>query len=139
MFDREMDSREIAEAAIRLAMTDSREAETAMKAELAQREILCAAVDYGGVFDNSVLKMIERTVAACKRDGLSEDHHHELGAVAGAAREAISQIAPKALGLNIGGKIGIARRGEHLAVALFFTVGLIHLNEICIGLGHRTI
>lgn len=139
MFDHELDSKEIAKAAIRLAMTDSREAETALKTELSGQGILCAAADYGGMFDSSVLKMIERTVAAAKRDGLIGENHHELGAAAGAAREAVSQLSAKALGLNIGGKIGVARRGEHLAVALFFTVGLIHLNEICIGLGHRTI
>ncbi|HOL18159.1 MAG TPA: HutP family protein, partial [Bacillota bacterium] len=43
------------------------------------------------------------------------------------------------LGLNVGGKVGIASDGSHVAVAVFFTVGLLHLNEVAIGLGHRAI
>ena len=62
-----------------------------------------------------------------------------FGAVAGAAREAVSQIVNKAIGLNIGGKIAIARYGEHISVAIFFGIGLLHLNEMSIGLGHRVI
>ena len=38
-----------------------------------------------------------------------------------------------------GGKIGVARSGEHVAVAVFFTVGLVHLNEVVVGMGHRAI
>jgi hypothetical protein len=45
----------------------------------------------------------------------------------------------KALGLNVGGKIGIARWGEHISVAMFFGVGFLNLNEVVIGLGHRSI
>ena len=59
--------------------------------------------------------------------------------VAGAAREALNQVTPKALGMSVGGKIGIARSGEHVAVAVFFNIGLGHLDEVCIGLGHRAI
>jgi hypothetical protein len=59
--------------------------------------------------------------------------------VAGAAREALSQVMPKAIGLNVGGKIGVARCGEHVAVATFFGIGLLHLNEVAIGTGHRVV
>ena len=34
-------------------------------------------------------------------------------------KEALSQIMPKALGLNVGGKIGIARYKSHVSVAVF--------------------
>jgi hypothetical protein len=51
----------------------------------------------------------------------------------------MSQITPKALGLNAGGKIGISRKDEHIIVAVFLGVGLVHLNEVAIGLGHRAI
>ena len=54
-------------------------------------------------------------------------------------REAVSQITNKAIGLNAGGKIGIARSGEHVAVCVFFGIGLLHLNEVSIGPGHRAI
>ena len=50
-----------------------------------------------------------------------------------------NQVTPKALGMSVGGKIGIARSGEHVAVAVFFNIGLGHLDEVCIGLGHRAI
>ena len=97
------------------------------------------AVDYGGEFIPSITRIIERAVVAAKREGLIKDSHGEEGAVAGAAREALSQIMPKALGLNVGGKIGISRNQDHICVALFFGIGLLHLNEVAIGLGHRVV
>ena len=78
-------------------------------------------------------------MGAAKREGLIDEAHLEGGAAMGAAREALAQVTTKALGLNVGGKIGIARSGDHIAVAVFFGVGLVHLNEICVGLGHRAI
>ncbi len=133
------DSREVARAAVLLAMTASREDEAVMKNDLAGKNIQAAAVDYGGEFVTSVMKMVERAVVAAKRENVIGESSHEEGVVAGAAREALSQVSTKALGLNVGGKIGIARCGEHVAVAVFFAIGLVHLNEVCIGMGHRTI
>lgn len=133
------DSREVARAAIMLAMTATREEEAGLKADLQARGIRGAAVDYGGEFVPSVMKIIERSVVAAKREQVIGDAHKEEGAVAGAAREAISQVSGKALGLSVGGKIGVARCGEHVAVAVFFGVGLVHLNEVCVGMGHRAI
>ncbi|MBQ3484634.1 MAG: HutP family protein [Clostridia bacterium] len=133
------DSREVARAAISLAMTSSREEENALKMSLHAKGVKAAASDYGGDYVSSVMKIIERAVVTAKREGLISDTHHEEGAVAGAARDALSQMTPKALGMSVGGKIGIARCGGHVAVALFFTVGLVHLNEICVGLGHRAV
>ena len=133
------DSREVARAAIMLAMTATREEEAELKAGLPARGIRGAAVDYGGEFIASVMKIIERSVVAAKREQVIGETHREEGAVAGAAREAVSQVADKALGLSVGGKIGIARGGEHVAVAVFFGVGLVHLNEVCVGMGHRAI
>ena len=133
------DSREVARAAIMLAMTATREEEAGLKAQLQGQGIRGAAVDYGGEYVQSVMKIIERSVVAAKRERVIDDTHREEGAVAGAAREAIGQVSGKALGLSIGGKIGIARFGEHVAVAVFFGVGLVHLNEVCVGMGHRAI
>ncbi|NLN06789.1 MAG: hut operon positive regulator HutP [Firmicutes bacterium] len=133
------DSKKIAGAAIRLALTESREAEKELKAALAAEGIRATAVDYGGEFLISVQKVVERAVVAAKREGVITGSHQEEGGVAGATREALSQIMPKALGLNVGGKVGVARKGEHVAVAIFFAIGLLHLNEVAIGLGHRAI
>ena len=133
------DSRDVARAAIMLAMTASREEEAALKGELLESGVAGAAVDYGGEFVPSVMKIVERAVVAAKRENVIADSPHEEGGVAGAAREALSQVTTKALGLNVGGKIGVARCGGDMAVALFFGVGLGHLDEICIGLAHRAI
>ena len=132
-------SRAVARAAISLAMTDSREEEAALREQLRRQGVRSAAADYGGEFDRAVMKLVERAVVSAKREGVIVDAHHEEGAVAGAAREAISQVSAKALGLPVGGKIAVARSGEHVAVAVFFSVGLMHLDEICVGMGHRAI
>ena len=133
------DSRAVARAAIQLSMTASREEEAELKEKLLQQEIRGAAADYGGEFVQSVIKIVERAVVAAKREHVIGDAHHEEGAVAGAAREAVSQVTAKALGLSVGGKIGVARQGEHVAVAVFFGIGLVHLNEVCVGMGHRAV
>ncbi len=133
------DSRDVARAAITLAMTTSREDESAQKHRLAALGIKCAASDFGGDFVTSVMKIIERAVVIAKREGLIGEKDHEEGAVAGAAHDAVTQITDKAMGLNIGGKIGVARAEGHVAVAIFFTVGLVHLNEVCVGMGHRAV
>lgn len=132
-------SRKVARTAIEMAMTESREQEKECKLRFADEGIRAAAVDCGGDFVLSVNKMIERAVVAAKREGLIKEIHADEGAVAGAAREAISQLIPKAMGLNVGGKIGIARKDDHISVAVFFGVGLLHLDEVAIGLGHRAV
>jgi len=135
----EFGSKEIASAAIRIALTNDRISEKKLQAEFAQSGILSAAVDYGGEFITSVMKIVERAVVSSKREGVITESHAEQGAVAGATREAISQIMPKAVGLNVGGKIGIARYKDHISVAVFFGIGLLNLNEVAIGLGHRVV
>ena len=136
---KEFGSRDIAAAAVRIALTRDRAEEKQLQQELAKLGIRTAAVDYGGEFINSVMKIIERAVVSSKREGVIQESHVEEGAVAGATREALSQIMPKALGLNVGGKIGIARYRNHISVSIFFGIGLLHLNEVAIGLGHRVV
>lgn len=130
-------SKKIALAALKMAMTESREEETSLKEYYQHLGVKTAAVDYGGEYVNSVRKIVERAIVAAKREGVIRETHGDEGAVAGAAREALSQIMNKAMGLNIGGKIGIARQHDHLSVAVFFGIGLLHLDEVAVGLGHR--
>ncbi len=139
MTDKLPDSRDVARAAITLAMTTSREDEAAKRQSLAAQGIRTAASDFGGDFVTSVMKIIERAGVIAKREGLIGENSHEEGAVAGAAHDAVTQVTDKAMGLNVGGKIGVARAEGHVAVALFFTVGLVHLNEVCVGMGHRAV
>jgi len=131
------DSKKVAVAALRMALSEDRDEENALKQDYLRKGIKTVAVDYGGDYMTSVKKIVERAIVAAKREGVIRDTHGDEGAVAGATREALSQIMPKAMGLNIGGKIGIAHKEDHLSVAVFFGVGLLHLDEVAIGLGHR--
>lgn len=132
-------SKEVAQAAILMATSLDRDDENRIKASFAERQVRAAAVDYGGEFVFSGNKIVERAIVAAKREGLIEAEHADEGALAGAAHEALTQILPKAVGFNVGGKIGIARKDDHISVAMFFVVGMVHLNEVSIGLGHRVV
>lgn len=132
-------SRKTASVAIKMALTESRDEEKNLQRMFSEAGLRTAAVDYGGEFITSVKKIVERAVVAAKREGVIRDTHADEGAVAGATREALSQVMPKAVGLNVGGKIGIARQNDHITVALFFGIGLLHLDEVAIGLGHRAL
>ena len=135
----QLGSKEICAAAVKMALTNSRESEAILKKEFLEKGILTVAVDFGSDFGSAVSKILERAVVAAKREGLISEVHAEEGAVTGAAHEALRQILAKCIGLNMGGKIGIARCGSHISVCLFFAVGLLNLNDIAIGLGHRVV
>lgn len=136
----EVGSKIVATSAIKMALSSSRTEEGQFKKDLMEQfNVKAVAVDYGGEFISSVGKIVERAVVAAKREGVIRETHAEEGAIAGAAREAITQIMPKALGLNIGGKIGVARYNDHVSVAIFVGIGLLHLDEVAIGLGHRAV
>lgn len=132
-------SLQVAKAAIEVAMTENRDEERLCIDRLKQNGISSVAVDIGGDLIASIQKVIERAVIAAKRTGIIPESHIYEGAVAGAAREAITQVVNKGIGLNAGGKIGIARSGEHLSCCIFMSVGLLHLNDVAIGLAHRPI
>lgn len=136
---RDTESIDVARAAVHMALTRSRQEEQTLKEQFRVASIRAAAVDMGGDFMTAVKTVIERALVAAKREGLIQETHTDEGAVAGAAREAMSQVLTKGFGLNVGGKIGLARKGEHLIVAVFFAVGLVHLNEVAIGLAHRSL
>lgn len=134
-----LQSIDVAKACVEMAIS-SRESERILDETFRSKGILTVAVDIGGNINNAVPKIIERALVASKKKGLiKENYHVHDGAIAGASREALLQIMQKANGLNVGGKIGIARSGEHLSVCIFMSIGLLHLNEVVIGLGHRSI
>lgn len=130
---------QIAKASIEVATTLSRSEEEEVIKKLKVNGISTVAVDVGGNLIDSIPKILERALVASKRTGLIQESHVYDGAVVGAAREAIMQVVSKANGLNVGGKIGIARGGEHLSICIFMSIGLLHLNEVVIGLAHRSI
>lgn len=132
-------SRQVARAALLMALTSDHAGEQAQKRSLAAVDIRATAVDFGGEFAASVRRIVERAVVAAKREGVISATHAEEGAVAGAAHEALVQIGLKAMGLSVGGKIGIARKDDHIAVAIFLGIGLLHLDEVAVGLAHRAV
>lgn len=132
-------SKEVAVAAVKMAMSPNRDEEKSTSSDYGEKGIRTAAIDFGGEFSSAVPKIIERAVVAARREGLIGESHSEEGAVAGAAHDAVSQIYNKAIGLNLGGKIGIARSENHIAVCVFFAVGILNLNDVAMGLSHRAI
>ena len=128
----EPNSKQVAAAALYMALSESREDELHLKQAYQRQGLQVVAVNYGGPAAAAVPK-------AAKREGVIADVHSEEGAVAGAAHEAFAQIVNKALGLNIGGKIGIARYQEHITVAMVVEIGLLHLNEVAVGMAHRVV
>jgi len=132
-------SLDIGRAALKIAVTASRDEENVVKQLLEKQGITATAVDFGGEFIHSIVKIVERAVVAAQRQGLVPDNHVGAGAVAGAASAALEQVKVKAMGFNVGGKIGIARYGEHLCVAIYMGVGVLNLNEMSVGLAHRSI
>ncbi len=137
--DKGIASVDVGRAALRMALTENRTEEEQLKQQLLERGIRSAGVDFGGEFLPSIRKIVERAVVAAERQNIVTDTHVGAGAVAGAAHEALEQILPKALGFNVGGKIGVARCGEHLCVAVYVSVGVLNLNELCVGLAHRSL
>ena len=135
----EITSIDVGRAALRMAISESRQDEQNIRQLFAQQNMQTVAVDFGGEFIPSVKKNIERAVVAAQRQNLVPANHVGEGAVAGAVRNALEQIATKAVGLNVGGKIGIARHGEHLCVAVYFGVGVLNLYEVAVGLAHRSL
>jgi len=68
-----MESRDVAQAAISIAMTPTREAEMNMKKVHSEEGIQSLAVDYGGEFLSSLQKVVERAVVASKREGIIDE------------------------------------------------------------------
>ncbi|MDR3304877.1 MAG: HutP family protein [Clostridiales Family XIII bacterium] len=134
-----LDSIDVARAAIQLSITPTRELEEMYIEKLTAGGIKAVAADIGGDVVNSIHIVIERAIFASRKAGLTKENHVQDGAIAGAAREAVAQIAAKAIGLNGGGKIAVCRHREHLSVCVFMSIGLLHLNDVVIGLGHRSI
>lgn len=132
-------SKDIGTAAIKIALTESIDVERKIKKEFNEIGIKTCAVNIGGNILNSIPKLLESALVSAKKNNLITDSHVNDGAVLGATKEALVQVTEKASGFNVGGKIGIARAEDHIAVCIFISVGLLHLNELAIGLGHRVI
>lgn len=128
----------VAKVATRMAIS-SREEEEYLKEQYGKIDMKVTAVNVGGNINESIHKILERALVASKRNGLIKEEHLHEGAVIGATRDALMQVSTRANGQNVGGKIGIARKGEHISVCIFLSIGLLHLDEVVIGIGHRAL
>lgn len=129
---------EICRTALKMAIS-SRDEEKKLMQDYRKIGIKTAAVNVGGAMPQSRFKFIESALIAAKRNALIQDVHAHDGAVIGAMREAMSQIEAIINGLSVGGKIGLAREGEHLAVAIFLSVGILQFNEVITSVAHRSV
>ena len=120
----ESNSTRIAKIATKMAICNRNE-EDDLKRFYNEQEIQVTAVNIGGNINSSITKILESALVAAKRNGLIREEHLHEGAVIGATRDAIIQISTRANGLNVGGKIGIARGGEHISVCIFLSIGLV--------------
>ena len=132
-------SQAISKNALKMAITETREEEEALQSQLLEKGILAVATDFGGNYLASVNKLIERAILSAKKAHIIGASHYEEGTVAGATREALFQLMNKASGFNVGGKLSIVRHEEHLAVAIFMSIGVVYLDEVAVGLAHRSI
>lgn len=131
-------SMEVAKIATQMAIS-TRDEEEKLKEEYKKIGILVTAVNIGGNINDSVSKILERSLVAAKRSNVIREEHLHEGGVIGATRDALMQIRERANGQNVGGKVGIARKGQHMSVCIFLSVGLLHLDEVVIGIGHRAV
>ncbi|MGN2369050.1 hut operon positive regulator HutP [Clostridium botulinum] len=134
----ESNSTKVAKIATKMAICDRFE-EDDLKKIYNKEGIKVTAVNIGGNINSSISKILESALVASKRNGLIREEHLHEGAVIGATRDAIIQVSNRANAQNVGGKIGIARGGEHISVCIFLSIGLLHLDEVVIGIGHRAI
>lgn len=134
------ESKVVARAAVNMAISENRETERQLKQSYAAEGIRTAAIDIGGDFLKSMNRMVEQAIVAARREGLiSENSPREDGSIAGALHDALSQVASKASGMSVGGKIGLARCEEHISVSVFLSIGLLYLDDVALGLAHRLI
>ena len=136
---KEFQSADVARAAIRMALSENRSDENELREKLAKSGIRADAVNFGGKFLDIIPKIYESAIVAAQRQHVISDTHVGDGSVVGAMESAIEQIKLMAMGMNLGGKIGIARWKEHLCVAVFVEVGVLHFNEVTLGMAHRVL
>ena len=63
-----MGSRQTAKAAARMCLTQSRNEEKSLKVMFSEDDIQCVAVDFGGEYITSLMKIIESAIVASKRE-----------------------------------------------------------------------
>ena len=118
----EYNSIAIGRAALRLAITESREAEQELRKQVHEQGIRSVAVDFGGQFVPSIPKIIEHAVVAAQRQRVVADNHIGEGAVIGATQEALEQLDPAQL---LGGSLNMS---DHLMLTAVIGAAVIGIG-----------
>ena len=134
-----LQSSDIGRAALRMALTETRTEEYNLRDRLEKQGIHAVAVNFGGKFLDILPKIYESAIVAAQSQHVITDTHVGDGSVLGAMESCIEQLKLKLIGMNVGGKIGIARWNEHLCVAVYVGVGVLHFNEVAVSVAHRVI
>lgn len=130
---------DVARAALAISLTQNKSEETNAKMGFRRSGITATVFSISGDFIPSIQQWIATALEISKTDGIICGSFVDSGAVVGATREALAQVMPKAVGLNIAGKVGIAYCNENLAVAVLIGIGLMDLHDVAVGLGHRAV
>ena len=110
---KEYQSADIARAALRMSLTETRADENALKERLAKDGIRAVAVNFGGKFLDILPKIFESAIVAAQRQKVISDTHVGDGSVVGAMESAIEQVKPMAIGMNV-----LHRRGKLLLIRI---------------------
>ena len=139
MAEQKLTSIEIGRAALRIAVTENRTEEQRIKEQLAAKGIRSTAVDFGGEFMPSVVKNCGARRCCGAASGHCYGNPCWRGRCCRSCPRCFGAACDEGGRLNVGGKIGIARSGEHLCVAIYMAVGVLNLDELCVALGHRSL
>ncbi len=135
----EFTSRDVGRFALEMALTKDRMTEGVVKKQIMAQGVSCLAMDFGGKFVEEIPKILSNAVVAAQKAGIVPLTHNGEGAILGAVAEALQQLKYKAIGFNVGGKLGVARYKEHLCVGIYMNIGILNLNEVSVALAHRTV
>ena len=102
---REFQSADVARAAVRMALSETRADENELKEKLAAQGIRSVAVNFGGKFTDILPKIFESAIVAAQRQHVISDTHVGDGSVLGAMESAIEQVKLMAIGMNVTGEM----------------------------------
>ena len=86
---KEFQSADVARAAVRMALSETRADENELREQLAAQGIRSVAVNFGGKFTEILPKIFESAIVAAQRQHVISDTHVGDGSVLGAMESAI--------------------------------------------------
>jgi hut operon positive regulator len=118
--DLNLDSSDVARAAVLLALTKSAEMETAFKRHIERHGWRVVATEVGGLLNDLPSKLVRAIVGASLNAGVIEKNSREMHSLVHAAIEAGDSFVHRGiLEISMGAKIAIVRNAQWVAVAIF--------------------